>query len=249
MDLELIFWTLLLLLLLLWLVRKVHEGLQELFYLLTEHKTIAVYLFQIILLPGVILHEFSHLLVAKLLGIRVRKVSLHPEVRGNKIQMGAIVLDRPDFIRGLFIGLAPLVLGSLAIVLIGQHVFEVSTVIEAANTESNYNLLDVLRAAFQVNDAWIWLYLIFAVSNAMLPSASDRASVWPMLAFTGLIVLLAAVAGWGQVLLANLAEPVESALGLLVVAFSITLFVDVMFIALIMVLKVSVSFLTGRTLE
>ena len=85
---------------LVWVVRQVHEGLQELFFLLTEHPTVAAYLFQILLLPGVLLHELSHLVVAKLLGVRVRRVSLQPKVRGKKIQMGAVTMDRPDFLRG-----------------------------------------------------------------------------------------------------------------------------------------------------
>lgn len=249
MDLELVVLTLALLMPLLWLVRQVHEGLQELFFLLTDHKTLAVYLFQILLLPGVVLHEFSHLLVAKLLRVRIRRISLQPQVQGQKIQMGAIVLDKPDSVRGLLIGLAPLVLGSVAIVLIGHHIFDVDQVIEAASGNDDRSFIDAVRAAFAVNDAWIWLYLIFSISNAMLPSESDRESIWPMVSFAAIIVVLVVLAGWGPELAASLGQPLEAALSLLLLAFGITLSVDLIFVGLISLLKASISAVTGRRLE
>jgi hypothetical protein len=249
MDWNLVFWTLVLLLPLLWFVRQVHEGLQALFFLLTGHNTAAIYLFQILLLPGVILHEFSHYLVARLSGVRVRKVSLQPQVRGAKIQMGAIVMDKPDFARGLLIGIAPLILGSTLIILIGQHVFDVGAVIDAATASDSRAMIAAVRSAFGVPDAWIWFYLIFAVSNAMLPSESDREALWPMVVFIGVILVLVAIAGWGPELMSRLAEPVETALSLLLVALSITLFVDVLFVAVIWLLRGLVSLLTGRALE
>ena len=249
MNLELVFLTLALLLPLLWFVRQVHAGLQELFFLLTEHKVLAVYLFQVLLLPGVLLHELSHYAAAMVLGVRVRKLSFQPQVRGDRIQMGAIVMDEPDFVRGLLIGFAPLLLGSLVVVLIGQRVFDVGHVVAAATASDLRGLVSAVRDVFRVNDAWIWLYVVFAVSNAMLPSESDRASLWPMLAFVGVIAAVSVLAGWGPALISSLSDPVETALGGLLIAFGITLFVDIVFFAVILALQLLVTLLTGRRLE
>jgi hypothetical protein len=249
MDWTLFFWTLLLLLPLLWMVRRVHQGLQELFFLLTDHNLVAVYLFQVLLLPGVLLHEASHYFMAQLVGVRVRKVSFRPEIQRDKIQMGAVVMDQPDFVRSLLIGLAPLVVGSIVIVLVGRNVFDVDRVIEAATNGNSGALINAIRDAFSVNDAWIWFYLIFAVSNAMLPSESDRSAMWPMLTFIGIIGMALFLAGWGPALISRLAEPVETALSMLVVAFGTTLFVDIVFLALLALLRTSVTSLTGRRLE
>lgn len=249
MNWGLVLWTVLLLGPLLWCVRQVHQGLYGLAWLLTSHETLAIYLYQILLLPGVALHEFSHYLAASLLGVRVRKISLRPNIQGEKVQMGAVVMDKPDFIRGLIIGSAPLIVGSIAVVLIGQQIFDVGTVIEAARTSDSRGMLEAIQAAFKVNDAWIWLYLIFAISNAMLPSASDRESLWPMVAFIVFIVGLVALAGRGPDLMNRLAEPIETALSLLLLAFGITLFVDVIFVGIISTLKGVFSLITGRRLE
>jgi hypothetical protein len=181
--------------------------------------------------------------------VRIRKVSLRPDIKGAKIQMGAVVMDKPDFMRGLLIGLAPLVLGSAVVVLIGQHIFDVGTVIEAARQSDGRGMIEAVQAAFGVNDAWIWFYLIFAISNAMLPSESDRESLWPMVAFIVFIVGVIALAGRGPDLMSSLAEPLETALSLLLVAFSITLFVDAIFVGVISLLRGLVGLMTGRRLE
>lgn len=249
MDWGLLFWTIALLGPLWWFVRQVHQRVHELAWLLTGHEGVALYLYQILLFPGVALHEFSHYLAASLLGVRVRNVSLRPNVQGQKVQMGAVEIDRPDFVRALLIGLAPLVVGSVVVVLIGQHIFDVGAVIEAARANDSRNMIEALRAAFRVPDAWIWFYLIFAVSNAMLPSESDREALRPMILFITVIVGGAALAGYGSTLVAGLAEPMETALGLLLVAFSITLFVDAIFVGVILLLREFVSMATGRGLK
>jgi hypothetical protein len=249
MDSNLIFWTILLLGPLVWLVRQVNMALQKLAFILTGHETLTLYLYHILLLPGTALHELSHFLAASLLGVRVHSISLRPKLQGDKLQMGAVSIDQTDFIRWLLIGMAPLLGGSIAVVLIGQHIFDVGAVVEAARASDSRGIIEAIQAAFEVNDAWIWFYLIFAISNAMLPSESDRASLGPAVAFFALIVGFIVVTGQGPELIASLAEPVETALSLLLLTFGITLFVDVIFIIVIWLLTGVVGMLTGRRVE
>lgn len=249
MNWNLIVWTTIASALLVWLVRLVQIGLQELFLLLTGDASIAIYLFQILMLPGVALHELSHYLTAKLLGVRVRSVSLKPKVSKGKVQMGAVSMNRPDFVRGVLIGIAPLLSGTAAILLIGYHVFDVNAVIEAARTGGLAGLATAVRSVFEVNDAWIWLYLLFAFGNAMLPSESDRESVWPMLALLGSILAVAALAGFGPAVFSELSKALEASLSVIAVAFSIIVFVDAIFATIIWLLRGVVGFVSGRRLD
>jgi len=249
MNWNLVIWTTILFVPLVWLVRLVHIGLQELFFLLTGDASIAVYLFQILMLPGVALHECAHYLTAKLLGVRVRSVSLRPKVKDGKVQMGAVSMNRPDFFRGVLIGMAPLVFGTAAILLIGNHVFDVNTVIEAVKGNNIAEVAEGVRSVFKVNDAWIWLYLLFAFSNAMLPSESDRESLWPMVVFLATLVVIAVLAGLGPALFSGFAKALEFALSVLLVAFCTTLFVDTVFVTIIWLLRGAVTYLSGRRLD
>ncbi len=231
------------------LVRWVHRHLIELTFLLTDHKESTIYIYAILLLPGVALHELSHYVAARFLGVRVYEVSLRPTVRRNRsVRLGFVRMRRPDALRGLLIGLAPLVVGSLVVVLIGQQVFDLGVAVEAARSGEPAEIWAFIKAAFDVPDAWIWFYLIFAISNAMLPSPADREGLWAVVAFVGLALALAIGADWGPDLLAHLVEPTNSALTLLTAAFAVTLFVDAIFLAIFLALKWLVGHLFGRTL-
>jgi hypothetical protein len=134
-------------------------------------------------------------------------------------------------------------------VLIGNHVFDVNTIIEAANGSGVAGVAEAVQSVFEVNDAWIWLYLLFAFGNAMLPSESDREALLPMVVFLAAIVFVAVLAGLGPELFSGLAKALEIALGVVLVAFSITVFVDAVFAAIIWLLRGIVTFVSGRRLD
>lgn len=84
-----------------------------------------------------------------------------------------------------------------------------------------------------VTNVLVWLYLIFAVSNAMMPSRSDR-HAWPAFALImGVVALVVGFLGRNTGLLDNLAQPVAVLFGYLGTAFSIAIAVDLLCIGLI----------------
>jgi len=77
---------------------------------------------------------------------------------------------------------------------------------------------------------WLYLYLLFAVSNSMLPSASDR-HAWPMLLVYAALVGAAAYLLTGvPTISGDVTQNAGLALDYLSFAFMITLLVD--FVAL-----------------
>ncbi|HQF71133.1 MAG TPA: hypothetical protein PLH39_07640, partial [Promineifilum sp.] len=81
----------------------------------------------------------------------------------------------------------------------------------------------------------LWLYLLFAIGNAMLPSKSDR-HAWPaFLLWLAVLILVVAFVTRGRAVLDNLAGPVATFFGYLAVALYIAIAVDVLFMAVIAV--------------
>lgn len=130
------------------------------------------------LAPGVILHELSHWLFAKLLFVRTGDLALfRPNSRANgpKVTLGYVEVYRTDPIRQSLIGLAPLPAGIATLLLLSRTL--------GFNVFSNNSSQVLNSLALFPADLWqslsqplnlVWLYLVFTISNGMLPSQPDR---------------------------------------------------------------------------
>jgi hypothetical protein len=211
--------------------RWITRGLQELSVRWVGDWDVALILYFVVVLPGVVVHELSHVLAALLLRVKVRRLSLGPrrQRRGGRISLGSIQVGKVDAVRGSLIGLAPLLGGSAVILLIGNQVLGMNELIEALGGGGIDGVLSGLGQMARVAGFWLWLYLIFAVSNAMLPSESDMQAARPVLLFLAIVT--------GVVLLATSLQPgsngvapfVTRAAGYLAYAFGLTLAVDLVF--------------------
>ena len=159
------------------LQRQLHRHLQGLLYLITRSQRAALLIYALIFFPGVMLHEGSHWLVAKILQVPTHGFSLLPQrTQNNMIRFGYVETGSVDPIRASLIGLAPLAAGTLALILLAfDHlaVGEISEVLLSGLWASALGQLEMLLAT---PDILLWLYFIFAIGNTMLPSKSDRAS-------------------------------------------------------------------------
>ncbi len=130
-------------------------------------------------LPGTLLHEVSHFLMASALNVKTGDVKILPEFIDinedptQRIKMGSVQVAKMNPLQGFFVGFAPLITGIIFLVwmasLIGSFYFN-----------KDYILLSVC------------LYLFFTVANSFFPSKEDLQHTLP---FT-IIFLTLAVAAW-----------------------------------------------------
>jgi len=167
--------------------RWLHRHLQGVMFLLTGDEELALWLYAIVLFPGVALHELSHALMARLLGVKIGRMKLLPS-RGNKrVQLGFVAVQETDFLRASLIGAAPMVLGSVAVILIGHFVFGTPEIIGAVSSGDWVSGFKAFVPALRAPDVWLWVSMVFAIVNTMLPSRSD-VHAWPALAVVGAVV-------------------------------------------------------------
>jgi len=230
--------------------RWINRHIQGLGLLLMGDNETAMLLYFVLLLPGIIIHELSHWLTAKLLGVRTGEISLWPSKRpGNQMRMGSVRVARTDPFRASLIGVAPLISGSIAILIIGQLILGLGGLGEILLKGEWGQIWKSLLAHIQAPDFWLWLYLIFAVSNAMLPSETDREPWGPVLLFMCLAVLLFYLTGWVRQVPEVLANASLTSASYLAYAFSLTAVADAIFIAIIAIFEALVSRLTGKRVE
>ncbi len=199
-------WFLSMLLPLVILQRLLHREIQAVLLLLTRNVPLTIGLFSILFFPGVFLHEISHFLMAKLLQVRTRGFSLIPQsLSDGRLQMGYVEIERTDIIRDSFIGLAPLIAGSMFVAYAGVYQMQVHTlwnVLRNGQIELFWMGLGLLPSA---RDFYLWFYLTFAISSTMLPSDSDRHAWLPLGIWLAAIVALVIFSGAGTWMIENLA--------------------------------------------
>lgn len=217
--------------------RWIHRHLQGTTLLLTGDREFAVMLYALPLLPGILLHELSHACMATILGVQVGRISIRPKLANKRIQLGFIPVEKTDIVRASLIGLAPLLAGSIVILLIGYLAFGIG-MLGTALVAGNWNhLITEFLKMLRAPDIWVWAYVIFAVSNTMMPSRSDRQAWTPVLLFLLLIGVLIWVSGLGPAVAESVAPlaaaPLTTALYWLVAMYAFTIAVDLPFILLI----------------
>lgn len=224
---------------LLWVKRWITRHLQELGVRWGGDLDVALILYFVVVLPGVVVHELSHWLAAKALGVRVRKLALGPvrKGRGKRVSLGSVRVGNVDPVRASLIGLAPLLGGSAVILLIGNLVLGMDELAAAMASQGVTGFLAGLGQLVHVADFWLWLYLIFAVSNAMLPSDSDMDAVRPVLIFLGIAAAVLLIVGGVPVVPEQVVDAVGAVASYLASAFGLTLAVDLVFVVIIGVLS------------
>lgn len=247
---SILFWLVVSFLILYPLNRWISTHVQGVAFLLTGSPQVAVWFFWVAFLPGTFLHEVSHWLTANLLAVKTTKFSLWPEVkRGGQLQMGAVQVYVSDPFRHSLIGIAPLIFGSIAVLIIGHWQLNLSQIGQALVSGEIEFIWQATVQTLTLPDIWVWLYLIFAISNAMLPSASDRESWRTVLLYLGLAVVLAIGLGINPSLPDNFQRLILTGFTYLLSAFTITIAVNIVFIILILIIELLLGWLRGQRVQ
>ena len=157
------------------------QHLQRTLFIFTRSIVFATRAYYLLLFPGIVLHELAHVLVALMLRVRVLQVDLFRLRRNGDPRQGEVVVVRADPLRMSLIGAAPLLLG-IPVVLTLLRIVDVPALgLSMAS-------LDALRPIVRDPLRLLGLYALWAIANAMFPSAADRAA-WRIIA-----IVIAAVA-------------------------------------------------------
>lgn len=169
---------------LLWPIILIIEGVilyfgqRRLFFELYTHSKLAAY---VLAAPGTILHELSHWLMCKLLGVRTGKVTLfRPRREGDSITLGQVEHASADPLRLTLVSIAPLLLVPAFLVGIGVLLY---------GTELLQHPWDAIWGS-----AWYLklagLYLLLSTSSAAFPSPGDHIPVVGMILLLGVVALI-----------------------------------------------------------
>lgn len=160
--------------------RRIINIIYKLVFIITLNHKISLYFLAFIILPGTIIHELSHFLMATILRVPTGTLSVFPTIEENgETRAGKLMLGKVDPFRQTIVGLAPMIIGLVLIYLLGK-------------TFSPYLLLFSFTPgeSIRLPQGWFALfalcYLLFITSITMFSSRKDLES----LIIVGPIILL-----------------------------------------------------------
>ncbi len=135
--------------------RQLQGQMSGLFLHITRRQKPAIWLMALTFLPGTVIHELSHYLVARILLVKASAPHLWPKIEHDRIVMGHVMVPKVDPIRMFLIGIAPFIVG-LAIL---------GSMLWFGYTHQWWTA------------AWYWQailgYAIFQISNSLFLSGAD----------------------------------------------------------------------------
>ena len=187
---------------------------------------VAIMVYYLLMFPGIVLHELSHYLTARLLQMQVGSFALGPKKRRNTIELGSVTVSSGGSLRDSLVGLAPFLMGTLVLLLVSYYVFDVAALGEAWRTAGWAGVWAKMNGLWRVPDFWLWAYVIFVVSNSMTPSEADR-QPWVLAGiYLGIALLVVWLFGGISALADALHDQVAGALQVLTLGFLFTLVVN-----------------------
>ncbi len=145
---------------------------------------LSINLLSFILLPGVIIHELSHMLIAVILFVPVGSMEFAPKKNGKELKLGSVEIGRTDPVRRAIIGFAPVFVGLMLVV--GVVYLFISNIL-----------------FFKDKDVYIFIalilgivYLLFAISNTMFSSRADMEGTLEILITFLIIFAVAYILGF-----------------------------------------------------
>ena len=192
------FWFVFVLIPLVFLQRYLHREIQAVALIVTRDPRFTIVIFQILFFPGVLLHEGSHFLMAKLLRVRTGRFSVIPRsLPDGRLQLGFVETAKSDIVRDSLIGAAPLIFGTIFVAFVAVYKLDMRVLWDTFRN-GQFSLFWLgLQYLPHVKDFYLWAYLAFVVSSTMMPSESDRHAWLELVISVGILFVIALLIGVG----------------------------------------------------
>lgn len=128
--------------------------------------------FHLIFLPGVLIHEFAHMISAEGMFVKTSGLNFDMKKEDNSVVMGSVSIEKTDPIRRAIIGFAPVLVG---VIFISSAVFYFLSVYSPFSVLVSYVIVFVI---------------VFEIGNTMYSSSRDLDGTLELLAVISIISLV-----------------------------------------------------------
>ncbi len=230
------------------LERWLHQHIFKVGWLVTKSFQTTTILYYTFFLPGVVLHELSYWFAAGVLNVHAKGSIKWPEAQEiAELDLSFVELAKnvSPFRLGI-ITLAPILAGLGAVWIIANNILQFNNFFATLSTGDLADVTSAIRGLTSAADFWLWIYILFTISNTMLPKLQNLCGLRVILTAIGIVAVILIFIGVGnEVVLAALVGPVTDALYLLSGAFTVIILIDLMFVAILGTVEAFIERVTG----
>ena len=232
------------------LERWLHQHLFKVGWLVTRSFQTTTILYYTFFLPGVFLHELSYWLSAGILNVQAKSSIQWPEpqeIAELDLSFVELAKNTPPAKLAL-ITLAPIISGLLAVWLIANNILQFNSFFDTLATGKLTDVAGAVRDLASAPDFWLWIYLLFTISNTMIPRLGNLRGLRRVLIGIGIVVVLLFLIGAGsQIIFGTLAEPLTNAVNLLSATFFVIICIDLFFVIFLGTIEAIIERITGHS--
>ncbi|RMG73094.1 MAG: hypothetical protein D6711_11660 [Chloroflexi bacterium] len=230
------------------LQRWLHQHIFKVGWLITKNFYTTTLLYYAFFLPGVFLNQLVYWLTAGMLDVRADRAIHMPQ----KQEIGELRLDfirvskKASPVKLALIEIAPFLAGLAFVLLIADHVFNISQVVVTAQSGTLDSVRVAINQLINVPDFWLWAYLLFTITNTMMPEPDVLRKWWWLFGILVLAMIPLFIIGVGdEIIGAALAGPVITVLNTLSAAFTVMIFFNIIGVILLALIENTIEYITG----
>lgn len=213
-------------------------------------KESAAWVYVIVMLPGVVLRELSRWIVAGMLRQQLPFIIPAPQVDDDGI-VHVRFLEYTIF-NPIHIGIlavTPMIVGFGAMLAISYGVLGIPQLLALLGNADSAALREAFGQLLSRPDLILWLYLLFTITNTMLPTLRELRSTWFLWIIALAFIAFLMVLGMYNAILILLTGPITTAIYTLTTVYGSVAVVNVVMLLVIGAIEELVGRLTNRKVE
>jgi hypothetical protein len=231
-----------------WLERLMHEHIFKVGWLVTKNYRTTTILYYIFFLPGVVLNQVVLWLAAGILNVRAdRAIQWPAQQEVAELHLDFVKLTKKvSELKLAVIHTAPLVVGVLCVLFISNNLLRFGQVVPYLNQLTWDNAAQVLNFLTNAPDFWLWTYVMFTISNVMMPDFRNLRGWWRVAWVAVGVLGVAILLGFGNTFIVTMLNgPITVGINALSTMFVIIILADVIVLAVFGSIEAIIERITG----
>lgn len=198
-------------------------------------------------MPGVVLHEFSVWFMAGILNVRAERAIQWPEAQEiAELRLNFIKLSKnANLLKVAIISLTPLLVGLSVVWFIANYVLNVRGFLDIMSSGRLEDVSAATNLMTATPDFWLWVYLLFAISNTMMPNFENLRGGRIVLIGLGVIFVALLIIGVSNEVLLSLSDTLNDGANILAGTFAVIIGFNLLVVGVLGTIESIIERITG----